>query len=399
MAQPLGWTVARRLTPAKWSSRVFELGALLFANLLQAAAPSLAVLLLGHLHGLSAAGDFAYALAFTAPLGQCFSFQVKALLLTYPPSEFSLSQAIGLRSWLLPPLLLVAALLGWFTQPMVGLWLLARTLDSWCEVFQAEHQRSARLGRLAIGTLARTLALTVAVALIPQATAAALFYLLLALLTLIALDAVPYQFWPSLSWQQDVIWLRRGFALGLCLFLQAASSSFPRLLLEGTADAAALGLFASLCIPLQTGNILTSAFGQSLLPRLGSASLRQLVVWTLIPATGALLFFLVGWPLRNWLFLAFAAPDTPATHNLWRTLLLANIVIWPAVFIGHALTARRLFQPLIWVASGLLLTSLVAGFWLVPRYGVIGAALTLAATSASMLLQSFLVLKSSGGQS
>jgi O-antigen/teichoic acid export membrane protein len=392
MAHSEGWTLTRWRATASPSHRAIEVSGLMLANVLQAAGPSVAVLLLGHLHGLSSAGEFAYALAITAPLGQLFSFQLKALLLTHSPAEFPLSQALGLRLWLLPPLLLAAALLGAFTQPMVGLWLLARLLDSWAEVFQAEHQRSARLGRLAAGSLARTLALTIAVALIPQAWAAALLYLLLALLTLLWLDASPYPFAPRRAWQNDQLWLRRGFALGICLFLQAASSSFPRLLLESSADAASLGLFASLCIPLQTGNILASAYGQSLLPRLGAASLRQLVGWTLVPAACAGLALIVGWPLRNWFFVLLAAPVAPATDRIWLTLLCAQFAVWPAVFIGHALTARRLFRPQLWVTGGLLATSLLAGLWFVPRFGAMGAAMTLSATSLSMLAQSFFLL-------
>lgn len=395
MAQPLGWTFARWRVPAWRGNRLAELGGLMAANLLQAAGPSVAVLLLGHLHGLAAAGEFAYALAFTAPLGQLFSFQAKALLLTHSPGEFPLSQAIGLRLWLLPPLLLVAALLAWLTQPMVGLWLLARLLDSWGEIFQAEHQRTARLGRLAAGSLARALALTVAVALIPQAWAAALLYLLLGLLTLLWLDAAPYHFRPNLAWHSNQIWLQRGFTLGLCLFLQAASSSFPRLMLEASTDTTALGLLAALCLPMQTGNILTSAYGQSLLPRLGAASLPQLVGWTLVPAGAALLAFLAGWPFRHWLFAILATPATATADSLWLALLAAQCIVWPAVFIGHALTARRLLRPLLWVAAGLVATSLLSGCWLIPRFGAVGAALTLAATSASMLIQSFLVLRSS----
>jgi O-antigen/teichoic acid export membrane protein len=365
------------------------------ANVSQAAGPFLALLLLGRWHGLEAAGQFAYALAVTSPLAQLLNFQLKALLLTHSSEELPLSVTASLRAIItLPATLLVLGFSIVFT-PLVGIWMAARLMDSWAEIFQADLQRSGNLPRAALSQALRALGLVAAICLAPSPVLAFLLFLSFSFMLLLLFDwrlrPLPLTLhWPALS---PV--LSRGFVLGLVLFLQTSSGSIPRIVLENSTDAATLGLFATLSVLLQIGVILATSFGQSLLPQLPSASLGRVAIWSAIPLLGALLAFAVEQAAEPVLFDLLRLTPTQQAHDILFALGLAQFTVWPASMIGFALTAKRLYNELLIVGASILLASAASSFWFIPAWGYSGAALTLAVTGATTLIVSFILLANS----
>jgi O-antigen/teichoic acid export membrane protein len=359
------------------------------ANLSQAAGPFVGLLLLARWHGLEAAGQFAYAQAVTAPLAQLLNFQLKALILTHGVDELPVALASSIRLLSFPLALLLGVVLGIGLNPVAGLWMIARVIDSWAEVFQANDQRLGRMPRAALSVALRAVGLVVCLALLPGASEAVLAYLVISLMLLIFLD---WKFTPlqlQLHWLTLRPILQRGSLLGLMLFLQAAASSLPRIVLEGITDAATLGLFASLSILVQIGNLLASSYGQGLLPLLPQAPLRRIAFWCSIPfvaALAALLFEVWSEPLI--LRLLQLAP-TPETSQILLSLGLGQLTIWPAAMIGYALTARRQYSSLLWIGGILVASSAVASALLIPHWGASGAAFAMTFSGAITLLCSF----------
>ncbi len=383
--------------PAASSARTWcgDAGWLMSANLAQAAGPFFAVVLLGRLHGLAAAGDFAYALALTAPIIQLLGFQLKTLVLTYPSNELPLSLAAGIRSFTSIPVFLLVPAFAVLFSPLAGFWLLARCFDSWGELFQAENQRAGRLPIAAGSNLIRSAGLVGFVTVSPSPLFAAGAYCAFSLVLLLTFDVRPFCWTPDFRWLRIRLMLSRGASLGVCLFLQSLSVSFPRIVLEARSDAATLGLFATLCLILQTGNILSAAFGQSLLPRMVSARLREIFTWTLLPVLPALILWLLGPVLRPWLFSAIAIPDTGLSRELFNAVAFTQCLTWPATVIGHALSARRLYRPMLLVAVGIFAASLGSSLILIPTYGAVGAAMSLSAAAAvTILLSSSILIRS-----
>ncbi len=365
------------------------------ANLSQAAGPFLGLLLLTRMNGLAAAGEFAFAQAVTAPLAQLLNFQLRALLLTCPPAEFSLRHASGIRSVSLVPALLLAAVLAAVLGPLTGLWMIARTVDSWADVFQADAQRQGRLPHAAMSVISRSVLLIATLTAAPSLESAAAFYVMASLILLVMFDWSGAVLPPLLDWHRLRPAMHHGFLLGLMLFLHAASAAVPRIVLEQTSSAAVLGLFASQAVLLQVGNLLASSYGQALLPRMPSAPLRRLAFWCALPAAAALAAFGIQSICAPFLFDLLRIADEPASRSLLFELSLAQVFIWPAAVVGYAMTARRLYQPLLRVGIAMAISSALLSAIAVPRWGASGAALVLATSSIILLAGSFSALASS----
>lgn len=365
------------------------------ANIAQAAGPFLALMMLARWHGLEAAGQFAYAFAVTAPLAQLLNFQLKALILTHGAEELPLSITASLRAIVTLPASLLVFGLSIATTPLTGLWMGARLLDSWAEIFQADLQRSRRMSRAALSQGLRALGLVLAIWLAPSPIFASMLFIAFSFILLLAFDwrLAPLKLtlhWPALS-----LVFRRGFVLGLVLFLQTSSSSIPRIFLEHNSDSATLGLFATLSVLLQVGVLLSTSFGQSLLPQLPGATTGRIAIWSTIPLLGASIAFAAEQVIEPVLFDLLGLAATQQAHETLFALGLAQLTVWPAAMIGFALTAKRLYNELLWVGVSILLASTAGSFWLIPNWGHSGAALTIAATGAITLIVSFLFLATS----
>ncbi len=362
------------------------------ANVSQAAGPFFALLLLARWHGLEAAGQFAYALAVTAPLAQLLNFQLKALILTHRREELPLSIAASLRAIITLPASLIVLGFSIFIAPLVGIWMAARMLDSWAEVFQADLQRSGNLPRAALSQALRALGLVAAIWLAPSPILASLLFLAFSLILLLLFDWRLLPLHLTLHWPALAPVLRRGFVLGLVLFLQTASSSIPRIVLENSTDSATLGLFATLSVLLQMGVLLATSFGQSLLPQLPTASVGRIAIWSAIPLSGAIIAFAAEQLGEPFLLELLHLAPTQQAHEILFALGLAQLTVWPAAMIGFALTAKRLYNELLWVGASILVASAASSFWLIPIWGLSGAAMTVASTAAMTLIVSFILL-------
>lgn len=363
------------------------------ANLMQAAVPFCSLLILGRRFGMDAAGEYALAQAITLPVFQLLSLQLKPLLLTRSPLECPLGAALYLRglSSLLGIVFAGAAytFFGGLALLLAG----SRLVDSWSELTHAEWQRQGKAHWAFAVALLRG-ALAVGLLLIAASPELGLAMYLGASLFLLVLLESPRE---ELEFHADGgELLRNGLLLGVVMSLLTLQAQAPRYALEHWSSRASLGLFATMTVLLQAGNLLASSFGQSLLPKLPEASMRQIARWTTLPALFGLAMAapLVAFrePLARLL-----APETPTeAANLLTYLAGVQVVVWPAATIGCALTAKRLYRPQLWIALGSNLIAAIAASLLVPRWGAPGAALAMGATSLSVLGFSFTALQLGG---
>lgn len=368
-----------------WSDAIW----VAIANLSQAAGPFLSLVLLTRWHGLGAAGEFALAQAITAPLAQLSGFQLKALILTHSEEELPLGEAASFRLWTSLPVLGGCLLLGWWSGVAVGVWMLGRLLDSWGETMQAIDQRQNRMPRAAVSVVVRSVLMVLCLALAPDLLRAGVSYALGSLLVFCCLDWRGELLGMPVSANGWRAWVRRGSALGLMLFLQSTAASLPRIVLESKWDKATLGLFASLFVLVQAGNLLCSSLGQALLPGLRTASVGRVLAWTMATVGVAALALLIELPLAPVVFELMRVPESEEAFALLRALGLAQLVIWPAGMVGYALSARRLYRQLLWMGIALVVVSAAVSAWLIPVWGALGAVSAIAAAATVTLLMSF----------
>jgi O-antigen/teichoic acid export membrane protein len=171
--------------------------------------------------------------------------------------------------------------------------------------------------------------------------------------------------------------------LGLVMMLISLNVNIPRYFIEHHLGDRELGIFSALSYLMVAGNIVVSALGQSASPRLAqyyaagkSKDFQNLVVKTVI--VGALLggvsisiAAIAGQQILTILY----RPEYADRGYLFLLLMVAAGISYVASFLGYAMTAAQYFRvqmPLFVVATGI---SALACFWLIPRQGLVGAAI------------------------
>ncbi|MEU5938169.1 oligosaccharide flippase family protein [Micromonospora sp. NPDC047548] len=189
--------------------------------------------------------------------------------------------------------------------------------------------------------------------------------------------------------------------LGLASGLVSLSGNLPRYFIEHILGAAALGIFAALAYIVLAANILFAAISQMLLPRLtrlhaaGDFTLftkltLRLVVGTLaLGAVGVAVVIAVGPAVVR---LVYGAPY--AAHAEVLTLLTVAAVFSGAVFfLGTALSALRRFGNQLAASLVMVAVTAAAGYLLVPRFGLVGAAWSVVITIGGDCILKTLMLR------
>jgi len=185
---------------------------------------------------------------------------------------------------------------------------------------------------------------------------------------------------------------RESAPLGAVNGIFAASQALPRYLLQLSQGAAAVGYFTALFAIIPALDVLAASVGHAAAPRLGWAAgtdsrrYRALVTRLLGLAglTGGVL--VAGAALGGQRFLSIAySPAYGAYHGAFVLIVLAGglTVVNNTAFFA-LVAARKFSMPLAIQCSGFLVTGLT-GAWLVPHFGIGGAASSVALGSAAMV--------------
>jgi O-antigen/teichoic acid export membrane protein len=182
------------------------------------------------------------------------------------------------------------------------------------------------------------------------------------------------------------------FPLGLVMMLVSLRTNIPRYFIENRVGTAELGVFAALSSLVAAGNIVISALGQSATPRMARhyhdrnlGALRRLLARLLLVAAlcGGAGIVLAAGAGRQILMLMFGA-DYARSADVLVWLMAVGLVAYATSFLGYALTATRRFTIQLPLFASTSLACAVGCHFLVPEYGLTGAAW---AWGASLLLE------------
>jgi O-antigen/teichoic acid export membrane protein len=193
--------------------------------------------------------------------------------------------------------------------------------------------------------------------------------------------------------------LQLALPLGLVMLMISLNTNIPRYFLEAHWGTAELGIFAALAYVLIGGGMLIEALGQAASARLANyyaagqsaAFVRLLLklagIGLIFGCGGVLVALVAGEPI---LTLIYGAAYARQEVFVW--LMVAAAFYYVASFLGEGMTAARYFrvQPLLFVlVTG---STVLACMWLVPPYGMIGAALALIIAACIQMLGSLSIV-------
>jgi O-antigen/teichoic acid export membrane protein len=207
----------------------------------------------------------------------------------------------------------------------------------------------------------------------------------------------PAQAYPRLTPSFDVGMLlqviRRALPLGIGIFLLTLQGNIPRYVLHFCQGDAALGYFTAMVYVSVLGTLVVSAVGQAASPRLAlyyatdvqkfrrlMTKLIQLGLW--MGVAFVLAVAAVGRPAMAILF----QPEYAEYHREFMVVAVAGATTFLTFFYGYGLTATRAFGSQLTAGLTTCVVGTITAMILVPRYGILGGAITLAVTSAQTLI-------------
>ena len=362
-------------------------------------------------------GQFALGLAVAAPVLAISMLQLRAVQVTDAREEFRFEHYFGARLVTSSVALLVIAGIAWCgvfdaqTAWIITIVGLAKCIDSVSEIVRGLFQRHERMhlsggslmikGPAALVTFGLMLWLTKDLAASAVGMAVA-WMLVLALYDLpqaqtllrgLPVGAAPHRLVPRFDRHVLMSLAWRALPLGVVALLGAFQNSLPRYVLQAGHGNAPLGYFAALAYPMVAGTMVISALGQSASPRLATyfvGNIGQYVVLLkklLLLALGLGLLFVLGvFTLGKVALTLLYAPDYAQYQTEFLILSLAAAIAFATSFCGYGLTAARAFGIQSALAGATCATAVGATFWLVPSYGIRGAAIAVAVTAGVMFV-------------
>lgn len=369
-------------------------------------------------------GQFALALAVTAPVVMFANLQLRAVQATDAKRAYRFEDYLGLRilttAAALAAIVLVALLSGYRSQTVwVILWVgLAKSLEAISDVIFGLLQQRERMDRIAKSLMIEGPATLAAMAAVLYATgsmaAAAAAMAAVWLLQLLCYDAPSARnilnAWPRPNWNAATLkrlaWL--ALPLGATMLLVSLNTNIPRYVLENAWGEAELGIFAALSYLVMVGNTMVSALGQAASPRLAAyyaegnyPAFRRLILklvglGALLGLTGTAVAASLGGPLLR----VFYGAEYAAHADLLVLVMFAGGLAYIAAILGYGMTSARYFKAQAPLFAWIVALTLPLSLYLIQMYGLQGAAIAVIASNAvqiaSILVVNFVAQRRKG---
>ena len=373
---------------------------------------------LAKLGSASIVGQFALALAITAPVYMFTGLQLRSVQATDALTEYKFSDYFSLIAsstvvgWIAIAILVVVMRYDRTTAAVVLLVSSAKAVESVNTVVAGLLQKHERLDRVAVSLIMRGV-----ISLAGFGAVFSMFHDLRFALTSMVLVWTSVFLLYDLRWasvfagpmQSFLRWnpaiLRRLFMLslplGVVMTLLSLNVNGPRYLLQHYLGSAELGIFASLAYALVAVGLIVNALGQSASTRLSQMFaagdtyrfsrliLKLAAFGILIIVAGVPLSFLIGRPVLTLLYRAEYGGHT----GLLAIMVAASGITTIGAFCGYGVTAARQFRQQLPVVAAATFTTLVLSLVLVPRLGLAGAAIALLVSAVITVIGYGIVLR------
>jgi len=386
----------------------------LAGNGLYAASQWAMLSLLAKLGGREMLGEYALAVALTAPVAMLAHLNLRAVLATDVSGRrlFSdyLTVRLGVSGLALAAMAALALVFGRSGDMAAVIFLtgLAQTSETVSDAYYGAMQRRDEMDRIARSMMVRGVLSAAAFGIVlwmsgnlawaVAATAAG------RLLVLVAYDrrkGSAGEAWEGRSWAGARSILRQALPLGGVLMLVSLNTNLPRYVIERRMGIGELGVFAAVASFVTAGATIVNALGQAATPRLARhASQRQPgqflgLAWKL----GALVFSLglvgvaVAALLGKMVLTLAYRPEYATYSGLLVGVMGAAVPGYVAAAMGYAVTATRAFDAQVPMFCVVAAICGCASWLLVPRFGLAGAAVAMAVAATAQIGGQALILR------
>jgi O-antigen/teichoic acid export membrane protein len=364
------------------------------------------VLVLAKLGSAIIVGQFALGMAIATPVFMFTNLQLRGLQATDSREEFEFSDYFALRCLAtaigFAAVIVIILTLHYdrITRTVILLVATAKVLESLSDVVTGLLQRLEKLDQVAFCFILKGVGSTLAFAGIfwrfRNLAAALLAMTLVWLLVFTTYElrrarqalpetAVLFRFKTGSLKTMLVLSL----PLGIVMAFGSLYTNIPRYFLEHYMGPRELGIFASLAYLGTSATIVINALGQSVSARLSrmfaegqfeafTSLVRKLVLFGILLGVGGVpLGLLLG---RRFITLIYR-PEYAQHLDVFVAMIATTSAVAVASFVGYAVTSARCFKMPVPIAGASVAATAISSFLLVPRFGLMGAAIALSVAS------------------
>lgn len=395
-----------------------NIGWTLVGNSIYAACQWALVIVLAHMAGPQGVGQFALALAVAAPVMLFCNLSLRQVQVTDAHETSPFADYLSIRAVTSVLGLLVIAGIGFFhyggeTAAVIVAVGVSKAFESLSDIYYGLEQRHERLD-----LVSRSLILRGILGFLALITG--YFFTGSVSGGVVAMAAVWGAVWwlydvpisrpwweerdelagrvgEKTGWSQKMRLIGLAMPLGLAAMLVSLGSNIPRYFIEHYLGEEVLGIFAAMAYLIIAGGMIISAIGQAASPRLANyyadgdgasfVSLlgRMLLIGLGVGLGGVAAALLFGKYLLTLMYGAAFAVNIEAFVWIMIAATLTNV----ASCLGYGMTSMRFFrvQPILFALVGGI--SALACYWLIPRYGLLGAVWAFNVSLAFQLVFSF----------
>jgi O-antigen/teichoic acid export membrane protein len=205
---------------------------------------------------------------------------------------------------------------------------------------------------------------------------------------------------PRFNWgvQRKLAWV--SLPLGIVVLLGCLNSSIPNFFIKSALGERDVGIFAAIGFAVSVGNMAVVSLGQSAFTRLarsyaaenyrafGSLLGKLLAFGAILGVCGMVTSKLAGRQILTILF----RPEYAQRADLLPWVMAAGGVLFMAQFLGFGMTAANFYKSQVVLNVAANLSLFISCYWLVARYGLLGAILAMLIAAVVQLAASILVL-------
>jgi len=357
-------------------------------------------------------GQFTLGLAVTAPIIMFTNLQLRGIQATDTQEQYWFSDYLGLRLISTGLALLIIAIISFFggyhgeTSLVILLIGIAKSFESISDVFFGLIQQNERMDKIAISLIIKGILSLIFLA-IGVYLSGKVFCGVLGLIVAWVVVLFGYDIRSGLlivkersklkpRWHLKT--LKKLFylslPLGIVMMLISLNGNIPRYFIERYLGERELGIFAALAYLMVAGGMVVSALGESASPRLAKyyaegdhVAFRTLLfklvgIAALMGGIGVLVAIVGGQPILTLLY----RPEYGEQTTLFICLMGVAGINYMSSFLGYGMTAARYFRIQIPLFMTVASISGIACFWLLPKLGLIGAAIALLLAATVQLL-------------
>ncbi|MGQ9547141.1 MAG: lipopolysaccharide biosynthesis protein [Roseiflexus sp.] len=177
--------------------------------------------------------------------------------------------------------------------------------------------------------------------------------------------------------------------LGVGIMLVSLSTAIPRYFVERVLGEESLGIFAAIAYIQVAGTTVVGALASAANPRLaqhyafGEVHAFRALLFKLVAIALALgsIGVLIAWLIGGWVLTLIYRPEYGAYNHIFVLVMVAAGIGYVGWFAGDAMTAVRRLRAQALLFLGMTVITIGACAWLIPLFGLTGAAVATIITS------------------